>query len=164
MIIVRTTSRSMTIRKYDEYSGCYNYTVLLLLESRSMTIRRKYKYTDCGRHVCYRRQFLSSLFFRIFFSLCCRKSQLLAGSNIYITEDFSKRVKDRRMELQKFMKKLKRRWVRFLTIHKAFRSFCRCYITNDNTVNFINLEKSYYPWKFKWPEKTGTIHFRPLFF
>ena len=44
MIIVRTTSRSMTIRKYDEYSGCYNYTVLLLLESRSMTIRRKYKY------------------------------------------------------------------------------------------------------------------------
>ena len=75
-----------------------------------MTIRRKYKYTDCGRHVCYRRQFLSSLFFRIFFSLCCRKSQLLAGSNIYITEDFSKRVKDRRMELQKFMKKLKRRW------------------------------------------------------
>jgi ribosomal protein L33 len=38
-----------------------------------------------------------------------RKSQLLAGSNIYITEDFSKRVKDRRMELQKFMKKLKKR-------------------------------------------------------
>jgi hypothetical protein len=48
---------------------------------------------------------------------CCknfldgRKSQLLAGSNIYITEDFSKRVKDRRMELQKFMKKLKKRSV-----------------------------------------------------
>ena len=40
-----------------------------------------------------------------------RKSQLLAGSNIYITEDFSKRVKDRRSELQKFMKKLKKRSV-----------------------------------------------------
>ena len=38
-----------------------------------------------------------------------RKSKFLAGSNIYITEDFSKRVKDRRTELQKFMKKLKKR-------------------------------------------------------
>jgi hypothetical protein len=36
----------------------------------------------------------------------------LAGSNIYITEDFSKRVKDRRSELQKFMKKLKKRSVK----------------------------------------------------
>ena len=38
-----------------------------------------------------------------------RKSKFLAGSNIYITEDFSKRVKDRRAELQKFMKKLKKK-------------------------------------------------------
>ncbi|XP_023325234.1 uncharacterized protein LOC111698964 isoform X2 [Eurytemora carolleeae] len=36
-----------------------------------------------------------------------RKSKLLTGSNIYITEDFSKRVKDKRSELQKFMKKIK---------------------------------------------------------
>ena len=38
-----------------------------------------------------------------------RKAKLLAGSNIYVTEDFSKRVKDKRIELQKFMKKLKKK-------------------------------------------------------
>ena len=34
---------------------------------------------------------------------------MLRGSNIYITEDFSKKVKDRRTELQRFMKKIKSR-------------------------------------------------------
>ena len=38
-----------------------------------------------------------------------RKTKFLAGSNIYITEDFSKRVKDKRTELQKFMRKMKKR-------------------------------------------------------
>ena len=38
-----------------------------------------------------------------------RKSKMLRGSNIYITEDFSKRIRDRRAELQKFMKELKKR-------------------------------------------------------
>jgi len=38
-----------------------------------------------------------------------RKTQFLAGSNIYIAEDFSKKVKDRRTELQKFMRKMKKK-------------------------------------------------------
>ena len=38
-----------------------------------------------------------------------RKTKFLAGSNIYITEDFSKRVKDKRTELQKFMRRMKKR-------------------------------------------------------
>ena len=38
-----------------------------------------------------------------------RKTKFLAGSNIYITEDFSKRVKDKRTELQKFMRRMKKK-------------------------------------------------------
>eukprot|EP00090_Calanus_glacialis_P016150 TRINITY_DN25368_c0_g1_i1.p1 TRINITY_DN25368_c0_g1~~TRINITY_DN25368_c0_g1_i1.p1 ORF type:complete len:400 (-),score=143.35 TRINITY_DN25368_c0_g1_i1:250-1449(-) len=38
-----------------------------------------------------------------------RKTQFLAGSNIYIAEDFSKKVKDRRTELQKFMRRMKKK-------------------------------------------------------
>ena len=38
-----------------------------------------------------------------------RKTKFLAGSNIYITEDFSKKVKDKRTELQKFMRKMRKR-------------------------------------------------------
>ena len=38
-----------------------------------------------------------------------RKSKFLRGSNIYVGEDFSKRVKDQRHELQKFLKGVKRR-------------------------------------------------------
>ena len=54
-------------------------------------------------------------FYRVaaIFTLNCyfgRKSQLLAGSNVYIAEDFSKKVKDRRTELQKFMRKMKKQW------------------------------------------------------
>ena len=41
--------------------------------------------------------------------ICTRKTQFLAGSNIYIAEDFSKKVKDKRTELQKFMRKMKKR-------------------------------------------------------
>ena len=44
----------------------------------------------------------------LFFSLI-RKTKFLAGSNIYITEDFSKRVKDKRTELQKFMRRMKKK-------------------------------------------------------
>ena len=39
----------------------------------------------------------------------CRKTQFLAGSNIYIAEDFSKKVRDKRAELRKFMKQTKKR-------------------------------------------------------
>ena len=42
--------------------------------------------------------------------LSLRKTKFLAGSNIYITEDFSKKVKDKRTELNKFMRKMKKRW------------------------------------------------------
>ena len=38
-----------------------------------------------------------------------RKSKMLKGSNIYVSEDFSKRVKDQRAELQKFMKILRKK-------------------------------------------------------
>ena len=38
-----------------------------------------------------------------------RKTQFLAGSNIYIAEDFSKKVRDKRAELRKFMKQTKKR-------------------------------------------------------
>jgi len=38
-----------------------------------------------------------------------RKTQFLAGSNIYIAEDFSKKVRDKRTELRKFMKQTKKR-------------------------------------------------------
>ncbi|XP_059099208.1 protein unc-13 homolog C-like isoform X2 [Tigriopus californicus] len=38
-----------------------------------------------------------------------RKSSKLKGSNIYIGEDFSKRVKDQRVELQKFMRTMRKR-------------------------------------------------------
>ena len=38
-----------------------------------------------------------------------RKAKFLRGTNIYVGEDFSKRVKDQRHELQKFMKGMKRR-------------------------------------------------------
>ena len=42
--------------------------------------------------------------------LCiCRKTQFLSGSNIYIAEDFSKKVRDKRTELRKFMKQTKKR-------------------------------------------------------
>ena len=38
-----------------------------------------------------------------------RKTQFLSGSNIYIAEDFSKKVRDKRAELRKFMKQTKKR-------------------------------------------------------
>jgi len=38
-----------------------------------------------------------------------RKSSMLRGANIYISEDFSKRVRDQRLELQKFMKLMRQR-------------------------------------------------------
>jgi hypothetical protein len=38
-----------------------------------------------------------------------RKTTLLKGSNIYIGEDFSKRVRDQRTELQKFMRQSRSR-------------------------------------------------------
>ena len=38
-----------------------------------------------------------------------RKTQFLSGSNIYIAEDFSKKVRDKRTELRKFMKQTKKR-------------------------------------------------------
>ena len=38
-----------------------------------------------------------------------RKTQFLSGSNIYIAEDFSKKVRDKRTELRKFMKQMKKR-------------------------------------------------------
>jgi len=38
-----------------------------------------------------------------------RKNNLLRGSNIYISEDFSKRVRDQRIELQKFAKLMRQR-------------------------------------------------------
>jgi len=38
-----------------------------------------------------------------------RKTQFLSGSNIYIAEDFSKKVRDKRTELRKFMKQQKKR-------------------------------------------------------
>ena len=39
-----------------------------------------------------------------------RKTQFLSGSNIYIAEDFSKKVRDKRTELRKFMKQMKKRY------------------------------------------------------
>ena len=42
-------------------------------------------------------------------TITCRKTQFLAGSNIYIAEDFSKKVRDKRAELRKFMKQTKKR-------------------------------------------------------
>ena len=36
-----------------------------------------------------------------------RKSRILAGANVFITEGFSKKVKDKRSELQNFMNKMK---------------------------------------------------------
>ena len=62
-----------------------------------------------------------------------RKSKFLAGSNIYITEDFSKRVKDRRIELQKFMKKLKKRYLSFLLILNKFEVV-------------VTTQKTLFPW------------------
>ena len=38
-----------------------------------------------------------------------RKASKLRGTNIYVGEDFSKRVKDQRHELQKFLKAVKRK-------------------------------------------------------
>jgi hypothetical protein len=38
-----------------------------------------------------------------------RKAAKLRGTNIYVGEDFSKRVKDQRHELQKFLKAVKRK-------------------------------------------------------
>ena len=38
-----------------------------------------------------------------------RKTKFLKGSNIYVGEDFSKRVKDQRQELRKFMRHMKQR-------------------------------------------------------
>ena len=43
------------------------------------------------------------------FNFFCRKTQFLSGSNIYIAEDFSKKVRDKRTELRKFMKQQKKR-------------------------------------------------------
>ena len=34
----------------------------------------------------------------------------MSGSNIYIAEDFSKKVRDKRTELRKFMKQMKKRY------------------------------------------------------
>ena len=42
-------------------------------------------------------------------TLPLRKTKFLAGSNIYVTEDFSKKVKDKRTELQKFLRQMKKR-------------------------------------------------------
>ncbi len=38
-----------------------------------------------------------------------RKTKFLKGSNVYVGEDFSKRVRDQRNELQKFMKAMRTR-------------------------------------------------------
>lgn len=38
-----------------------------------------------------------------------RKSKMLKGSNIFVSEEFSKRVRDHRAELQKFMKAMRKR-------------------------------------------------------
>ena len=38
-----------------------------------------------------------------------RKTKFLKGSNVYVGEDFSKRVRDQRSELQKFMKAVRAR-------------------------------------------------------
>ena len=40
-----------------------------------------------------------------------RKTRFLAGSSIYIAEEFSKKAKDRRSELKKFMRKMKKRYM-----------------------------------------------------
>ena len=49
--------------------------------------------------------------FNFFYQKLCifRKTQFLSGSNIYIAEDFSKKVRDKRTELRKFMKQTKKR-------------------------------------------------------
>lgn len=38
-----------------------------------------------------------------------RKTKFLKGTNIYVGEDFSRRVKDQRQELKKFMKVIRNR-------------------------------------------------------
>ena len=38
-----------------------------------------------------------------------RKTKFLKGTNVFVGEDFSKRVKDQRTELQKFMRLMKKR-------------------------------------------------------